>query len=85
MIELQEIDCNCDDCIFMVRDIDKYKSFDSIYTNSIGQITRPSHRINYGRCDKFKKDVSFIPNTCQIETQECFFHRRKSTKIDPIN
>lgn len=32
--------------------------------------------INYGRCSKFDKDVSFIPNTLQLETQECFEHRR---------
>jgi hypothetical protein len=32
--------------------------------------------INYGDCLKFNKSVTFIPNTCQIETQECFKHRR---------
>lgn len=31
--------------------------------------------INYGHCEKFKKPVSFIPDTCQIETQKCFIHR----------
>jgi len=25
MIELQKIDCNCNDCIFMVRDMEKFK------------------------------------------------------------
>jgi len=33
--------------------------------------------INYGDCTKFNKAVSFIPNTCQLETQDCFEHRRK--------
>ena len=32
--------------------------------------------VSYGNCTKFDKPVSFIANTCQIETQECFVHRR---------
>jgi len=76
IIELQKIDCNCNDCVFMERDIDKYKSFDHLYTNDMGKIERPSHRVQYGRCLSFKKDVSFIPNVCQLHTQECFKHRR---------
>lgn len=30
----------------------------------------------YGQCKKFDKVVTFIPNTCQLETQGCFVHRR---------
>jgi len=30
----------------------------------------------YGRCSKFNKEVSFIPMHCQIETQDCFVHRK---------
>src|ERR1035437_6280190 len=33
--------------------------------------------IQYGNCNKFQKPVSFIPNVCQLETQECFQHRDK--------
>lgn len=77
MIELQCIDCNCNDCLFMVRDFIKYKSFDTFYTNEKGEVTNPSYRINYGNCTKLNKQVSFIPNTCQLDTQECFEHRRK--------
>lgn len=33
-------------------------------------------RINYGFCASKKEDVSFIPNTTQIHTQDCFKHRR---------
>lgn len=33
-------------------------------------------KINYGNCTKLNKPVSFIPNTCQLDTQECFKHRR---------
>lgn len=76
VIELQKIDCNCNDCKYLVRDFQKYKSFDSLYTNEKSQITSPSYRINYGNCSKFVKDVSFIPNTCQLDTQNCFEHRK---------
>lgn len=64
LYELQLIDCNCNDCKFMNRDL-----------------SRPPQKgvpspINYGSCTKFNKPVSFIPATCQIETQECFEHRK---------
>ena len=76
IIELQKVDCNCNDCKHMVRDIERYRSFDVLYTNAKGQVTSPGHRVNYGNCMKFCKPVSFIPNTCQLETQGCFEHRR---------
>ena len=72
-IELQKIDCNCNDCKFMVRDIQKRKTYDSLYKGK----ENASHRINYGRCIKLNKEVSFIPNVCQLETQLCFQHRRE--------
>ena len=31
--------------------------------------------LHYGKCSRFGKEVSFIPNICQIETQNCFKHR----------
>ena len=73
--ELQELDCNCNDCFFMVRDFDRRKSFDHLHE---GQINA-SHRINYGRCAKKDKDVSFIPNTISIDNQQCFKHRKTNT------
>jgi len=33
--------------------------------------------LHYGMCHKLDKDVSFIPNTIQIDTQECFVHRKE--------
>lgn len=80
IIELQKLDCNCNDCIFLTRDFERYKSLDKLYTNKVGQVTNPSHRMNYGVCNKFNKQVSFIPNTCQIETQLCFVHRKENKK-----
>ena len=32
--------------------------------------------ISYGNCSKFNKPISFLPQTCQIETQKCFIHRK---------
>lgn len=32
--------------------------------------------LSYGICTKFNKPVSFIANTCQVETQDCFVHRK---------
>lgn len=81
IFELQKIDCNCNDCKFMQRDFEKFKSFDKLHTNEIGQVTRPSHRQNYGTCSKFNKPVSFIPNTCQLHTQQCFEHRKETIKL----
>ncbi len=70
--ELQNIDCNCNDCKFMVRDMPKLKSWDWWYEGRLNC----SYRINYGTCTKFNKPITFIPNNCQIETQNCFEHRR---------
>lgn len=61
---LQLIDCNCNDCKHMVRDLSK--------PPTKGQAAK----INYGHCSKFDKPVTFIPAICQIDTQECFEHRR---------
>ena len=76
-IALQNIDRNCNDCVYMLRDFDKYKKYDNLYTDASGVVTNPSHRPKYGHCNKFGKPVSFIPNTCQPENKECFEHRRK--------
>lgn len=72
LIELQKIDCNCNDCNWMIRDFNKKKSYDHLH---VGQ-EKASHRIDYGDCTKLNKPVSFLPNTFQIETQQCFKHRR---------
>jgi len=117
LYQYQKIDCNCNDCGFMARDMDKFKHsislhhkwqlmyFDTIKQNLLDKadwwetnIIKPSKdkainlrkeankmrfqfdkkqiAINYGYCDNLKKDVSFIPNTCQLDTQECFTHRK---------
>lgn len=71
IIELQKIDCNCNDCKFMVRDFEKLKKHKESYKG-----TGLMDRLAFGNCAKFDKDVSFIPETCQLNTQECFNHRR---------
>jgi len=69
-IELQLIDCNCNDCGHMVRDQIRLNKHKESYKG-----TGLMDNLNFGNCKKFNKPVSFIPVTCQLETQECFEHR----------
>ncbi len=113
--ELQKIDCNCNDCIFMTRNIEKFKEslelhkkwqldyfntiknklivkanwyksqfynlemWDNLHTEAEAMkfnFNKSSITINYGNCSKLSKEVSFIPNQCQMDTQKCFAHRK---------
>jgi hypothetical protein len=69
--ELQLIDCNCNDCVYMIRDTAKLNKHIESYKG-----TGITDNLQFGFCNKFNKEVSFIPNTCQLETQQCFKHRR---------
>lgn len=111
--ELQKIDCNCNNCLHMQRDLKRFEEslslhhkwqldyFNVVKANLLkkanewknkGQLDKAAVliieaesmkfqfnkitcRINYGHCSYFEKPVSFIPNTCQLETQSCFKHR----------
>lgn len=107
--ELQLIDCNCNDCKFLVRNNYKKQLSDQlherwqreefdrnrndalfqayVYKDTIAlnieikktlKVKKPL--LTYGYCKKFDfKEVSFIPNTCQLETQDCFVHRKQQT------
>lgn len=116
VILLQKVDCNCNDCVHMLRSAERFKAsteshhqwqydyfctirkklvekakkhkdksydlemWDKIMTEADSmkfQFNRNECMINFGHCEKLNKDVSFIPNTCQIETQDCFKHRRE--------
>lgn len=104
--ELQLIDCNCNDCGHLVRDLSKYKLsalfheglqkevFERDKNNElfIGFTYRDKSVINkalkvpfrpmkpitqFGYCKKKDfKPVSFIPGITQIDTQDCFEHRK---------
>lgn len=63
--ELQKIDCNCNDCGYMKRNLNKPPKKNT-----------PSP-INYGFCLRFNKQVSFIPAVLQLDTQDCFVHRKQ--------
>lgn len=117
VFELQKIDCNCNDCIFMQRSVDKFKEsqehhlkMQSDYFKTLRnkviekanfwkykkndlekysdiameadrmkfQFDKSAAMINFGTCTKLNKEVQFIPNTCQLDTQECFKHRKDS-------
>lgn len=115
IIEFQKIDCNCNDCISMIRNFDRFKKslsdherwqlnhFNTIKAKKIErsrelinigkipeannliedahkmrfQFDKSSATIHYGDCNKLNKPVSFIPNTIQLDTQECFKHRKE--------
>lgn len=48
------------------------------------QFDKKEAMINYGNCTKLLKAVSFIANTFQLDTQDCFTHRRDGVlKIEP--
>lgn len=68
---LQKIDCNCNDCKHMIRDNERTAAHQKSYEG-----TGLMDRLQYGNCLKFKKTVCFIPVTCQLETQQCFEHRK---------
>lgn len=117
IIELQKIDCNCNECKFMARDLVNFKFYEN-YRRSVQleelekkkakaiedaksnielakndddkracmgllrvaekmkfQFSRDG-MISYGDCTKLNKAVSFLPDVCQIETQQCFEHRK---------
>ncbi len=115
IFELQKIDCNCNDCIFMCRDSDKFKAslelhykwqFDYFTTKKNKLIEKAKWykdkfydlemwdkllteaermkfifdkseaKINFGYCNKKEISVSFLPNICQLDTQDCFTHRK---------
>ena len=117
VFELQKIDCNCNDCIFMQRDIEKFKQsqehhlkmqsdyFQTLKNKVIEkanfwrwkkndlekysdiameadrmkfQFDKSAAMINFGKCSKLDKEVQFIPNICQLETQNCFKHRKEN-------
>lgn len=61
----------------------KSKGEEEKYTNLMNeankmkfQFDRNESKIAYGTCDKLKKPVSFIPGICQLDTQQCFEHRK---------
>lgn len=74
--ELQLIDCNCNDCKYMTRDF-----ANQIFHKLSYKGTGLMDNLNFGHCHKFDKAVSFIPVTCQLETQQCFKHRKDATEL----
>ena len=127
--ELQLIDCNCNDCANLVRQLDKLNlkiENDKLLQKEIFELTKErkinktktdianllkhvnliknadekirnkreylqtvkesvfhyqgqQKQIQYGFCKKLNKDISFAANTCQIDTQKCFEHRKAAT------
>jgi hypothetical protein len=57
-------------------DIEKHDAIMKEVSKRKFHFFRNECHLNYGNCLKFAKPVSFIPNTCQLETQHCFIHRK---------
>lgn len=55
-----------------------YRSHDKLLKKRSKIQPTPSYSnlTQFGHCTKFDESVEFIPNVCQIETQECFVHRK---------
>jgi len=69
-LELKKLDCNCNDCFFFKRDVDKTKKL-----NNNPKIK--ACKIHYGHCEQFDKEVGEIANILLLHTQECFIHRKE--------
>ena len=67
--ELQCLDCNCNNCGYFIRDIEKTKRL-----NTNPQIV--NNKVHYGRCEYYSKEVGEIANILLLHTQECFVHRK---------
>jgi hypothetical protein len=55
----------------MVRDLEMLNKHKKTFVG-----TGIMDKLNFGMCTKFNKSVTFIPATCQLETQNCFEHRK---------
>lgn len=73
-IELQNLDCNCNNCFHFVRDMDKIKRL-----NTNDKIV--SNKVHYGHCQKLNKEVGEIANILLLHTQNCFENRREKQPI----
>jgi len=60
VIGMQKVDCNCNDCAYLIRDT--------------GKTTKGA--IKTGTCSKTGERRTFLQGHCQLDTQECFVHRR---------
>ena len=111
---LEDVDCNCNNCKHLERDLVKFnawkdkhiswqlwsfenwkertnKQIDEHYQKQefnagfeLEQVLAKAKflfdgspaKLSYGKCNKFQKEVSFLPGAFQLDTQECFENRR---------
>lgn len=71
IFELQLIDKNCNDCKFMIRNMEKAKE-----RKQRRKLTGKADNYAYGDCSKLNKEVFFSANTCMPENEDCFIHRK---------
>jgi hypothetical protein len=66
---------------FYFRTMNDLLMYDKLSTeadNMKFQFNRKEAAINFGYCSKLSKKVSFLPNTLQLDTQDCFELRLKN-------
>ena len=57
------------------NDIDKSRLLIKSARKMAFQFNESECAIHFGKCKKLNKNVLFIPEVCQLETQKCFQHR----------
>lgn len=80
LYELQLIDTNCNDCVFMRRDLEtwkKWKDWEALEAKKRGINQFTKSRINYGFCEKKDENITFIPGHCMPQNGDCFKHRKE--------
>lgn len=111
--ELQKLDCNCNECKHLIRDVEKFKEakvkliglMEDLFNNRKERTIQKAHELivrnprkgqqslkdadkmtftppglsnpnMYGTCAKFEKEITFLPGILQLDTQQCFEHRK---------
>lgn len=64
------------DAFYRSNELDKGLTAENQLGKMKFQFDKKQAAINYGQCSKLNKSISFIPETCQLHTQECFEHRK---------
>lgn len=92
MIELQKLDCNCNDCIFMTRDMEKFKlsqkqheKWQLDYLNSVKENLRKraKERVKKGETEKAKNILKELDKMkFQFDKSTCSINYGHCTKFD---
>lgn len=96
IIELEKIDCNCNDCVFMVRNIDKFKESEKIhYDWQLDHFEKHKARISLDIDKKYRAndlvagfalEQEWIKMKFQFNRKECSINFGECSKLNkPIS